>query len=97
MNKFCKIINKYLKKELEEIGLKIYYKFLTSLIKIESQTISEINLLVYTELLIYINENSQRIIEIWENNKNSKINQKILSKNSLQLLSYCIYLLINFS
>ena len=96
MNKFCKIINKYLKKESEEIGFKIYYKFLTSLIKIESQTINEINLLIYNELLIYINENSQRIIEIWENNKNSKINQKILSKNSLQLLSYCIYLLINF-
>ena len=62
-NKFFPLVNIYLKKEVEEIGLKIY-KNLNILVKVEIKKISEINILAYIELLKYINENSQRMIEI---------------------------------
>ena len=91
-NKFFQLINIYLKKEVEEIGLKIY-KNLNILIKVEIKKISEINILAYIELLKYINENSQRMTEIWNNNINCKKNQQKLAINSVKLFFYFIGLL----
>ena len=91
-NKFFRLINIYLKKEVEEIGLKIY-KNLNILVKVEIKKISEINILAYIELLKYINENSQRMIVIWNNNINCKKNQPKLAINSVKLFFYFIGLL----
>ena len=91
-NKFFQLINIYLKKEVEEIGLKIY-KNLNILVKVEIKKISEINILAYIELLKYINENSQRMTEIWNNNIICKKNQQKLAINSVKLFFYFIGLL----
>ena len=91
--KFFKLINKYLKTENEEIGLKIY-KYLINIANAPYEKISELNIRAYIEILIFINDNSQRIIEIWNNNINNikdKIKEKILAKDSFELLSDFIY------
>ena len=51
---------------------------------------------MYTEFLIYINENSKRIIEIWINNLSYKNDEKILAKNSFEILGYVVYELLYF-
>ena len=84
------LINKFLKTEVEEIGIRIY-KYFYSIVNIHYDKIGEINIRAYTEFLIYINENSPRIIDIWHNNINSKKNEKKLIKNSIDLLGYFSY------
>ena len=66
--KFYKLINKYLKKEVEDIGIKIY-KYLLNLVNVHPNKIFELNIRAFTELLIFINDNTQRIIEIIMINK----------------------------
>ena len=52
--KVFKLINKYLKNEVEEIGLKIN-KCLISIVNVHFDKIAEQNIRAYTEILIYLN------------------------------------------
>ena len=85
-----KIVNKFLKNEVEEIGIKIY-KYLLNIVNIPYDKIGEINIRAYTEFLTFINENSPRILDIWYNNIRYKKHEKKLIRNSIELLSYYSY------
>ena len=91
--KFYKLINKYLKKEVEDIGIKIY-KYLLNLVNVHPNKIFELNIRAFTELLIFINDNTQRIIEIWNININNDKQEKKLIKNSIEILGYFTYVLL---
>ena len=93
MKKLYQLINKFLKNEVKDIGLKIY-KYLYGLVNVHYERITETNIRAYTEFLIYINENSPRILEIWENNNKNYKNEKILNKNSLELLGYYSHIVL---
>ena len=89
MLKLYRVVNKFLKTEVEDIGLKIIYKYLSSFINIhQNERIGESNIRAYTELLIYINENCERMSEIWKINMNNVKKEKPLIKNSIELLGY---------
>ena len=91
--KFFKLINKYLKNEVEEIGIKIN-KYLWYLVNIKYDQISELNVRAFTELLIYINENTKRIEDIWKINLDNDNPDKNLMKNSFEQLGYNSYFLL---
>ncbi len=57
--KYLKLIKKYLENETEDIGKRIN-KYLLCLTSIKNNQISETNLRVYIELLIYINANAPK-------------------------------------
>ena len=89
MIKLYKIVNTFFKTEVEDIGLKIIYKYLSGFINLHpNENISETNIRAFTELLTYINENCQRVGEIWNINVNNTKNEKPLIKNSIELLGY---------
>ena len=91
--KFFKLINKYLKNEVEDIGIKIY-KYLMPLVNIHSERIGELSIKGFTQILIYINENAKRVVEIWKININNDKQDKNLIKNSIELLGYYSYVLL---
>ena len=91
--KFFQLINKYLKNEVEEIGIKIN-KYLFYLVNINYDRIAELNMRAFTELLIYINENAKRIVEIWKINLDNDKQDKNLMKNSFEQLGYYSYILL---
>ena len=91
--KFFRLINKFLKNEIENIGFNVY-KFLAAIINDKQNITSEKNLRAYNEILIYINENFQRIVDIWNINLNNNLSERKLSKNSFILLSYFSNMLI---
>jgi hypothetical protein len=91
--KFFMLINKYLKNEIEDIGIKIY-KYLLTLVNINYERIGEISLKGFIEFLIYINENAKRVEEIWKININNVKQDKNLIKNSIELLGYYSYALL---
>ena len=93
MKKLFKLVNKFLKNEVEEIGSKIY-KYFYNLINYPPDKIGEINVRAYTEYLIYLNDNSQRILDIWNINLVSNKNEKKLSRNSLELLGCYSYAIL---
>ena len=84
------LINKYLKKDIKEIGLKIR-SFLKNLITVQKEKIGEINVRAFIELLTYVNENSHRIQEIWNLSINGNKIEKKLARNSFDLLGYFNY------
>ena len=104
--KYFKLVNKYLKNEIEEVGFKIN-KYWTFFIKIYQ---GGINLRAFKELFIYINENAPRVVDIWNINKNifnnkllqtsmghtSSEPEKKLIKNSFEILGYTINPLLLF-
>jgi len=95
--KFFKLINKYLKNEVEDIGIKIY-KYLLALVNVHYGSIVELSIKGFTELLVYINDNTKRVAEIWKININNDKQDKNLIKNSIELLGYYSYaLLCNFA
>ena len=85
--KFFKLIHKYLKNEVEDIGYAIY-KYLLPLVITNYENITELSIRSLTEILIYINENLKRIVEIWTININNDNQDKNLIKNSIELLDY---------
>ena len=89
-NKFLALINKYLKRENRDIGFKIR-AMIKNLIKIPKEKINEINVRAFIELLIYINENSHRLQEIWNLSINGNTIEKKLARNSFALLGYFSY------
>ena len=91
--KFFKLANKYLKNEVEEIGIKIN-KYLLYLVNTNYERISELNIRAFTELLIYINENTKRIIDIWKINLDNDKQDKNLMKNSIEQLGYYSYIFL---
>ena len=97
--KFYQLINKFLKNESKDIGLKIY-KLLYNTINVHQyDRIGEMNVRAFTELLIYVNDNSPRIIDIMNynmNNHKSDKPEKILAKNSIELLGFFSNLVLYF-
>ena len=94
MKKLFKLINKFLKNEVEDIGIKIYKYFYTIVNPHQNDKIWELNIRAYTEFLIYLNDNSQRINDIWNINMLTDKNEKKLNKNSLELLGYYSYVIL---
>lgn len=92
--KFYQLINKYLKNEIKEIGLKIYKHFYSLVYVHHYDRMGEMNIRAITELLIFINENSPRIIDIMNYNINNYKPKKILAKNSIELLGFFSYLIL---
>ena len=86
--KFYQLIDKFLKNEVKDIGIKIY-KLLGNIINVHQyERIGEMNIRAFTALLIFVNENSPRIIEIMNYNLNNYRPSKILAKNSIELLGF---------
>ena len=93
MKKLFKLINKFLKIEVEDIGSKIY-KYFYNIINYHPDKISELNVRAYTEYLIYLNDNLQRIVDIWNISLISDKNEKKLNKDSIELLGYYSYAIL---
>ena len=94
MKKFYQLVNKFLKKESKDIGIKIY-RYLYNTINVHPyEKIGETNIRAFTEFLIFINENSPRIKEIWDYNINNFKDDKKLSKNSIELLGYYSHIIL---
>ena len=94
MKKFYRLVNKFLKNETKEIGSKIY-KYLYSTINVHQyDKIGESNIRAFNEFLIFINENSPRIENMWNNNLSNNKSDKMLTKNSIELLSYYIHIVL---
>ena len=80
MKKIYRLVNKFLKNETKEIGSKIY-KYLYSTINVHQyDKIGESNIRAFNEFLIFINENSPRIENMWNNNLSYNKSEKMVSK-----------------
>ena len=94
---YFKLMNKYLKNEIGEIGCNKY--FLIMLTQISSNNVerqpTELNFLAFNEFMKCLNDNIQRIKEIWDININHR-QEKNLIKNSFEILySYSYYILLS--
>jgi hypothetical protein len=96
---YFKLMNKYLKNEIEEIGCNKYFLIMLNQISSNSNNDkqpSELNFLAFNEFMKCLNDNIQRIKDIWDININHR-QEKNLIKNSFDILfhySYYIYLSI---
>ena len=95
---YFKLMNKYLKNEIEEIGCNKYFLILLNQISSNNsdKQPSELNFLAFNEFMKCLNDNIQRIKDIWDININHR-QEKNLIKNSFDILfhySYYIYLSI---
>ena len=91
--KFFKLMNKYLKNETCDIGGNKYFIYLFTQI---NERPSELNYLAIIEIIKFLNDNIQRLKEIWEININHR-QEKNLIKNSYDIFCYySMYLNSNF-
>ena len=96
---YFKLMNKYLKNEISEIGGNKYFLIMLSQISSNNNNIerqpSELNFLAFNEFMKCLNDNLQRIKEIWDININHR-QEKNLIKNSFEILySYSYYILLS--
>ena len=91
--KFFNLMNKYLKNETYDIGMNKYFIYLFSQI---SEKPNELNYLAIIEIIKFLNDNIQRLKEIWEININHRP-EKNLIKNSYDIFNlYSMYINSNF-
>ena len=85
-NNYFKLMNKYLKNEINEIGYNKYFTVLLDQISNNSERQpSELNFLAFNEFIKCLNENIIRIKDIWDININHR-QEKNLIKNSFEVL-----------
>ena len=77
--RFYKLMKKYLKNETEDIGRNKFFLITTHLDRLNEQYIRHLN-----ELMICLNENMNRIKDVWEININGKI-EKAKIRNSFDI------------
>ena len=83
---YFKLMNKYLKNEINEIGYNKYFTVLLDQISNNSERQpSELNFLAFNEFIKCLNENILRIKDIWDININHR-QEKNLIKNSFEVL-----------
>ena len=83
--RYFKLMNKYLKNEIDEIGYNKYFLYMLNPIMSNDNRPSELNYLAMNEIIKYLNDNIPRMKEIWEINIEHKP-EKNLIKNSLEKL-----------
>ena len=87
--KFYQLMNKFLKNEVKDLGLRIYKILMYNINVHQYERIGEMNIRAFTEILNYVNDNSPRIIDIMNYNMNNfKSSEKLLAKNSIELLGF---------
>ena len=91
--KFFKLMNKYLKNETDDIGINKYFLYLFTQIT-NNERPSELNYLAITEIIKFLNDNIDRLKEIWEININQRP-QKNLIKNSFEIFYYYTTSILN--
>ena len=88
--KYLKLTRKFLKNESETIGLsKLFFTFT------HQEKVTEQNYRVINEILIYLNENMRRIVDVWDINIKLKP-ERIKNKNSFELQSVFTNIIIQF-
>ena len=94
IKKYFKLMNKYLKNEIEEIGINKYFLILlTQMSNNNERPPSELNYLAFNEIMKCLNENIQRIEDIWNININHKQEQNLIKNSFYVLYSYSYYIL----
>ena len=83
LNRYIRMVKKFLKNETEDIGLNKYFLQLHQ----HSDKNPEKNYRILNELLIYLNENMKRIKEVWDINI-SDMPEKNKIRNSFELFHY---------
>ena len=87
LNRYIRMVKKFLKNETEDIGLNKYFLQLHQ----HSDKNPEKNYRILNELLIYLNENMKRIKDIWDININYIITFKNLEKELVESAGKVIF------
>ena len=95
---YFRLMNKYLKNEISDIGCNKYFIIMLQQISSPSnmeRQPNELNFLAFNEFMKCLNDNIQRIKDIWDININHR-QEKNLIKNSFDILhNYSYYILLS--